>query len=49
MVVQPRHFPETIGEGIRLSTMYMLKRAYKAGDDGRELVVLPSHVRAPVR
>jgi hypothetical protein len=38
MGVQPRHFPETIGEGIRLSAMYMLKRAYQAGGDGRELV-----------
>jgi hypothetical protein len=38
MGVQPRRFPETIGEGIRLSAMYMLKRAYQAGEDGRELV-----------
>jgi hypothetical protein len=38
MGVQPRRFPETIAEGIRLSAMYMLKRAYQAGEDGRELV-----------
>lgn len=38
MGVQPRRFPETIGEGIRLSAMYMLKRAHQAGEDGRELV-----------
>ena len=29
---------QTIAEGIRLSAMYMLKRAYQAGEDGRELV-----------
>jgi hypothetical protein len=38
MGVQPRSFPETIREGIQLSAMYMLKRSYLAGDDGRELV-----------
>jgi hypothetical protein len=38
MGVQPRHFPETIRDGIQLSNMYMLKRAYLAGDDGRELI-----------
>jgi hypothetical protein len=38
MGVQPRHFPATIREGIQLSNMYMLKRAYRAGDDGRELI-----------
>jgi hypothetical protein len=38
MGVQPRHFPETIREGIQLSAMYMLKQANQAGDDGRELV-----------
>jgi hypothetical protein len=38
MGVQPRRFPETVREGIQLATMYMLKRAYQAGDDGRELV-----------
>jgi len=38
MGVQPRHFPANIREGIQLSNMYMLKRAYRAGDDGRELV-----------
>jgi hypothetical protein len=38
MGVQPRHFPENITEGIQLSAMYMLKRSYQAGDDGRELI-----------
>jgi hypothetical protein len=38
MGVQPRRFPESIAEGIQLSAMYMLKRSYRAGDDGRELV-----------
>jgi hypothetical protein len=38
MGVQPRRFPESITEGIQLSAMYMLKRAYLAGDDGRELI-----------
>jgi hypothetical protein len=38
MGVQPRRFPETITEGIQISAMYMLKRAYLAGADGRELV-----------
>jgi hypothetical protein len=38
MGVQPRRFPETISEGIRLSAMYMLKRAHQAGEDGCELV-----------
>jgi hypothetical protein len=38
MGVQPRRFPQTVREGIQLSTMYMVKRAHQAGDDGRELV-----------
>jgi hypothetical protein len=38
MGVQPRYFPQTVREGIQLSAMYMLKRAYQAGEDGRELV-----------
>ncbi|MEA2218325.1 MAG: hypothetical protein QOJ35_951, partial [Solirubrobacteraceae bacterium] len=38
MGVQPRSFPENIVEGIQLSAMYMLKRSYLAGADGRELV-----------
>jgi hypothetical protein len=38
MGVQPRRFPETITESIQLSAMYMLKRSYLAGEDGRELV-----------
>jgi hypothetical protein len=38
MGVQPRRFPETVVESIQLSMMYMLKRSYLAGDDGRELV-----------
>jgi hypothetical protein len=38
MGVQPRHFPATIAEGIQISNMYMLKRAYRAGEDGRELI-----------
>jgi hypothetical protein len=38
MGVQPRRFPTSIREGIQLSNMYMLKRAHRAGDDGRELV-----------
>jgi hypothetical protein len=38
MGVQPRHFPTNIREGIQLSNLYMLKRAYLAGDDGRELI-----------
>ncbi len=44
MGVQPRYFPQTVREGIQLSAMYMLKRAYQASDDGRELV--ESHPRA---
>jgi hypothetical protein len=38
MGVQPRRFPETVAESVQLSAMYMLKRSYLAGDDGRELV-----------
>jgi hypothetical protein len=38
MGVQPRRFPETITEATQLSAMYMAKRAYLAGDDGRELI-----------
>jgi hypothetical protein len=38
MGVQPRRFPETVTESIQLSAMYMLKRSYLAGADGRELV-----------
>jgi hypothetical protein len=38
MGVQPRRFPETVTESIQLSAMYMLKRSYLAGEDGRELV-----------
>ncbi|MHB8691298.1 MAG: oxygenase MpaB family protein [Solirubrobacteraceae bacterium] len=38
MGVQPRHFPENIREGIQLANMYMLKRDYQAGGDGRELI-----------
>jgi hypothetical protein len=38
MGVQPRRFPETVLESSQLSAMYMLKRAYLAGADGRELV-----------
>jgi hypothetical protein len=38
MGVQPRRFPETITESAQLSAMYILKRCYRAGDDGRELV-----------
>jgi hypothetical protein len=38
MGVQPRAFPESVAEGIQLSAMYMLSRAYQAGEDGRELV-----------
>jgi hypothetical protein len=38
MGVQPRRFPDTVTESIQLSAMYMLRRAYRAGEDGRELV-----------
>jgi hypothetical protein len=38
MGVQPRRFPESITESMQLSAMYMLKRCYLAGEDGRELV-----------
>jgi hypothetical protein len=38
MGVQPRHFPESITEGLQLMAMYMLRRCYQAGDDGRELI-----------
>lgn len=38
MGVQPRYFPTTIREGIQISAMYMLKRSYLAGEDGRELI-----------
>jgi hypothetical protein len=38
MGVQPRSFPADIEQGIQLSAMYMLKRSYGAGNDGKELV-----------
>ena len=38
MGVQPRSFPENIQEGIQLSAMYMLKRSFQAGEDGKELI-----------
>ncbi|MDT4912537.1 MAG: hypothetical protein QOC66_1665 [Pseudonocardiales bacterium] len=36
--VQPRWYPETLAEGLQLSTVFFLKRARTAGPDGVELV-----------
>jgi hypothetical protein len=36
--VQPRWYPETVREGLQLSTVFLLKCAGKAGADGVELI-----------
>jgi hypothetical protein len=36
--VQPRWYPETVKEGLQLSTVFLLKCARTAGADGVELV-----------
>ncbi|MGW6697405.1 oxygenase MpaB family protein [Nocardia sp. NPDC055049] len=38
MGVQPRWYPNSVREGVQLLAAYMLKRNYRAADDGIELV-----------
>jgi ER-bound oxygenase mpaB/B'/Rubber oxygenase, catalytic domain len=44
MGVQPRWYPTTVREAFQLAAAYFIKRAYTAGDDGRELI--ESYLRA---
>jgi hypothetical protein len=44
MGVQPRWYPTTVQEAFQLSVAYFLKRAFTAGDDGKELI--ESYLRA---
>jgi hypothetical protein len=47
--VQPDFYPRNFRESVQLTYVYMVKRAYGAGDDGRELVesYLPAFAPVP--